>query len=141
MKFPTVLLVAPLLAAPAALSASGTPSPGRAAPAAVPYLCDGGGTAWIVYRGGGDYLHAAALVSFEGRNVEMRAAPALSGIRYRAETGAGGGVPLAWSLRGEQARLTESPAADAPAEGEREIARCVRLRGGAAPGQAVRTGH
>ena len=129
MKKIPVCLVAALLAIPAAVSASGTPSAGKAEPAVVPYLCDGGRTAGIVYRGGSDYLHASALVSFDGRSFEMRSAPTLYGVRYRGEAGDDGAAPLAWSLRGEEARLTESPAEDGHIQGEREIARCVRLRG------------
>ncbi len=141
MKPLPISLVAALLAFPAALSASGTPAPGKAEPAVVPYLCDGGRTAGVVYRGGSDYLHASALVAFDGRRFEMRSAPTLSGIRYRGDAGGDGAAALAWSLRGEEARLTESPAEDSYVEGEREIARCVRLRGALPADGEGRAGH
>lgn len=121
-----------LLILPAAVPGSGTPSSGPAEPAVIPYLCDGGRPAEIVYQSGSDYLHARALLTFDGRMVAMRAAPTLYGLRYRSEADAPGRPALAWSLRGEEARLTESPDEQSYAGGEREIARCVRRRGATA---------
>lgn len=121
-----------LLAAPALLFAASTPPPGKAGPAIVPYLCDGGRAASVVYESGSDYQHARALVTLDGRTLELRSAPTLYGVRYRAETAEEGTAPLAWSLHGEEARLTEAPDADSYAREERELARCIRVRGMAA---------
>jgi hypothetical protein len=101
----------------------------KSGPPTIPYLChDGrsydGREATVIYQNGSDYLHAKALVTYEGRTTEMRAAPALYGVRYRTEAQ----PAMAWSLRGEDAWLTESPDADGYTRQEREIARCIRLR-------------
>jgi hypothetical protein len=124
-----------LLATPAIVFSSGTPTVGKAEPATVPYLCSGGETATVIYESGSDYQHAKALVSFDGRTVEMRAAPTLYGVRYRAES-VEGGAPLAWSLRGEEAWLTEAPDDESYTRQEQALTRCIRLRG-ALPTQTV----
>ena len=138
MKPFSACAAAALLAAPAILPGSSTPAPGAAAPAVVPYLCDGGRTASVIYQSGSDYRHARALVTIDGRTLAMRAAPALYGVRYRGEAGAD--IPLAWSLRGEAARLSESPDEESYAGEERDLVRCVRLRGGV-PDEAHQAGH
>ena len=118
--------------------ASGPGPAGKAGPPIVPYLCSDGHTAEVIYRGGGDPRRARALVSHDGRTYDMRAAPALSGIRYR--TGDSQAPAVAWSLRGEQAVLSEAP--DGDARSERELLRCVRVRGApAGKGQAPRVHH
>ena len=122
-----------LLAIPSISFGSGTPPPGKAAPAIVPYLCSDGHTASVIYQGGSDYRLAKAVVSHEGRSFEMRAAPTLYGVRYRTAAAVEGESALAWSLRGEQAVLSEAPEADSYTRPERELLRCVRLRGAAAP--------
>ena len=122
-----------LLAAPSIAFGFNTPPAGKAAPPVVPYLCSDGHTANVIYESGNDYLHARALVDYDGRTLELRSAPTLYGVRYRTEEGSEGGAPLAWSLRGEQAVLSEAPEADSYTRAERELARCVRLRGAAAP--------
>ena len=124
---------AALLALPTIALGSGTPPAGKAAPPIVSYLCSDGLTADVVYRSGSDFGHARALVTHDGRTVELRAAPTLYGVRYRAE--AAEGPALAWSLRGEEAVLSEAPQADSYTRPERELLRCVRVRGGAAPGR------
>jgi len=129
MKPATASVAVALLATPSLLFGSSTPTPGKAAPAIVPYQCADGRSASVVYESGSDYLHARALVTFDGRTLEMRSAPTLYGVRYRSPAGAEGGSPLAWSLRGEEARLTESPDEESYAREEREIARCLRVRG------------
>ena len=65
----------------------------------------------------------------------MRAAPTLYGTRYRAD----GAPALAWSLRGDEGRLTESPDAMSYAGDEQELARCARVREGGAGAEA--SGH
>ena len=125
----TAALTVAVLAAPALAFASSTPPPAKAGPATVPYLCDGGRAASVVYESGSDYQHARALVTLDGQTLEMRSAPTLYGVRYRAEAGQDGASPLAWSLHGEEARLTEAPDEDSYARQERELARCIRVRG------------
>ena len=61
------------------------------------------------------------------RTFDLRAAPTLYGVRYRGE--ATSGPALAWSLRGEEAVLSEAPEADSYVRAERELLRCVRVRG------------
>ena len=121
---------AALCAGPAAVGASGTPAPRNSGPAPVNYRCSDGHNASVVYESGSDFQHAKATVTYEGRTIEMRAAPTLYGVRYRAEA-AQDGAPLAWSLRGEEGWLTESPDADSYTRQEQAIARCIRLRGAA----------
>ena len=140
MKPISACVAAAMLAFPAALIGSSTPAPGKAEPAIVPYLCADGRPASVVYESGSDYLHARALVTYYGRTVAMRSAPTLYGVRYRGQSGEDGAASLAWSLRGEQAWLTESPDEESYTREEREIARCVRLRGAAA-GTAANADH
>ena len=92
-------------------------------PAGIAYSCGDGRTARIFF-GGGDPTRAAARLEFDGREHEVRPAPAMSGLRYVSESG------LVWSAEGDSAvvgQLTQDPAAS---EAEREIARCTRLRDG-----------
>lgn len=116
------------LAIPTLVAGSGAPPP-KGAPAIIPYVCGDGQPANVIYLSGSDYRHAKAKVTYGGRTFELSAAPTLYGVRYRGE--AGEGAPLAWTLSGEQAWLTESPDADGYTRQERELARCVRLRGAA----------
>ncbi len=133
MKLPSVWIAATLVAIPSISYGSGTPPPGKAAPAIVPYLCSDGHTASVIYQSGSDFRLARAVVSHEGRSFEMRAAPTLYGVRYRTAAAVEGASALAWSLRGEQAVLSEAPEADSYTRPERELLRCVRVRGAAAP--------
>ena len=130
MKLASAGAALALLALPAIAFGFSTPPPGKSGPPVVPYLCNEGRQASVVYESGNDYIHARALVTIDGRTIEMRAAPALYGVRYRSE---GAGESLAWSLRGEQARLTESPDADGYTGEEHALADCVRLRGAPPP--------
>lgn len=120
-----------LMLLPSAATGSGGVRLGHTEPATVPYLCSDGATATVVYRGGSDFQHAEAMVSHDGRTFDLRAAPTLYGVRYRGE--AEGGPALAWSLHGEEAVLSEAPEADSYTRPERELLRCVRVRGAAAP--------
>jgi len=131
MRLSCILFAATLFAVPTIVSGYSSAPPPKAGPAIVPYLCNGGQPANVVYESGSDFIHAKALVTYDGRTVEMRAAPTLYGVRYRTDTSAEGGQPLAWSLRGEQALLTEAPADDSYTSEERALANCVRLRGAA----------
>lgn len=137
MRRSSAWIAASLLAIPSISFGSGTPPPGKAEPAIVPYLCSDGHTASVIYQSGSDFRLAKAVVSHEGRSFEMRAAPTLYGVRYRTAAPVEGGAPLAWSLRGEQAVLSEAPEADSYTRAERELLRCVRLRGAAAPAAAA----
>ena len=140
MKATSALLAAALLATPTLVVGSGAPSRGKAEPATIPYLCAGGAAASVVYESGSDYQHARALVTYDGRTVEMRAAPTLYGVRYRAAV-ADEGAPLAWSLRGEEAWLTEAPDDDSYTRQEQEVTRCTRLRGAMPMATASAEGH
>jgi len=115
-----------LLAIPAAVLGYADPPPGKSGPPVVPYLCDGGQEATAIYESGNNFQHATAKITYEGRTVELRAAPTLYGVRYRGEAESG---PLAWTLRGEEAWLTESPDEDSYAGEEPAIAHCMRVRG------------
>lgn len=109
-----------------------------AAPPTIPYMCADGHSASVIYEWGSDYTHARALVTYDGRTTEMRAAPTLYGVRYRAEA-ADGAPALAWSLRGDEGRLTRSPDAMSYTGDEQELARCARVREGGAGAEAA--GH
>ena len=135
MKRSSAWIAVILLGIPSLAFGSGTPTPGKVEPQTVPYLCSDGHTASVVYTHGSDYRLARAVVSHEGRSFEMRSAPTLYGVRYRTASAAEGGSRVAWSLRGEQALLTEAPSDDSYTRPERELLRCVRLRG-AAPAEA-----
>lgn len=126
MKRPYACAALALLSLPALAFGASTPPPGKAAPAIIPYVCADGSLASVVYEHGGDFHHARALITHDAHTVELRAAPALYGIRYR--TAAETEPTLAWSLRGEEAWLTESPDADGYTREEREVLRCVRQR-------------
>ncbi len=128
---PVWLAATILVAIPAIASAFSTPPPAKAGPAIVPYLCSEGVAASAMYENGSGSRHARALVTYRGETVALDQAPTLYGVRYRAASPSG--TTLAWSLRGEEAWLTESPDADGYTREERAIARCVRLRGAAAP--------
>ena len=128
MRHLSAWLAAAWLAVPSLALGSSTPTPGKAEPPVVPYECSDGRTATVIYRSGSDYRHATALVTYDGQTLEMRAAPTLYGVRYRSNAGGEDEPALAWSLRGEEARLTEAPEDDSYTGQEREIVRCVRLR-------------
>lgn len=106
-------------------------APVHTGPAIVPYLCGDGHVAEVVYDSGNDYVHARARVTYDGRTIEMTAAPTLYGVRYRGEAAAGA-TPLAWSLRGEEGVLSEAPTDMSYIAPEHELARCARVREGGA---------
>lgn len=116
------------------LSGFSTPSSG---PPVVAYSCGEGRPASVIYESGNDFLHAKALVTYDGRTIELEAAPTLYGVRYRSEGGEG--TPLAWTLRGEEGWLTEAPEEDSYTREERMIARCLRVR--SAGGDGHSEGH
>ena len=129
MRRSSAWLAAALAAVPSVAFGFNTPAAEETGPAVVPYLCSDGQTANVLYESGSDYLHARARIEHDGRTVELNAAPTLYGVRYRA---ASADSPiLAWSLRGEQAVLTEAPDADSYTREEHELLRCIRVRGGA----------
>ena len=129
MRLATAGALAALLSIPAIAFGYSGPTAVKSGPPVIPYLCDGGRTASVVYESGSNFQHAKAKVTLDGRTVELRSAPTLYGSRYR---GAGEtGTTLAWTLRGEQAWLTESPDEDSYAGEEQPLANCTRLRGAA----------
>jgi membrane-bound inhibitor of C-type lysozyme len=91
-------------------------------PAGLAYACSDGATARILYDGG-DPNRVPARLDLQGRQILLRPAPAMTGLRYEADGG------LVWWSQGDEARLSEA-AADGS---EREIARCTRVREGGAP--------
>lgn len=122
----TICCAALALLPVSAMAGASSPAPAKSGPPVIPYVCADGSLASVVYENGGDYLHARALVTHQDRTVELDAAPTLYGTRYR---GAGAeGAALAWTLRGEEAWLSESPDADGYARQESELIRCVRQR-------------
>ena len=141
MRSSTLFAVA-LMALPSIAVGSGTSPAGKAMPPVVPYLCSDGQAANVVYTSGNDFQHARAYVTHDGRTIALRAAPTLYGVRYRTASTAEAGPALAWSLRGEQATLSEAPEADSYTRPERELLRCVRLRGAlAADSHGTQEGH
>ncbi|MGZ8337135.1 MAG: hypothetical protein ACXWU1_10785 [Allosphingosinicella sp.] len=129
MRLPIACAALALLALPTLVSGSSGGGRVKSGPATIPYLCHDGQSydareAVVVYENGSDYLHAKAQVTYDGRTTEMRAAPTLYGVRYRTEAQ----PAVAWTLRGEDAWLTDSPDADGYTRPERQIARCIRLR-------------
>lgn len=127
MKTSSPLAITGLIGA--AFMLSGFAGGGRVSsgPAIVPYICEGGRPISAVYENGGDFLHAKVLITYDGRTSELGAAPTLYGIRYMGEGGEGG-QPLAWSLRGERAWLSEVTDAADVANPGRPIAQCIRQR-------------
>jgi len=140
MKLSSAPIALALLAVPSLAVALNTPTAEETGPPVVPYLCSDGHTANVVYESGNDYLHARARVEHEGHTYELDAAPTLYGVRYRAASAAEGGETLAWTLRGEQAVLSEAPDTDSYTRDEHELLRCIRLRG-AAPAAAGEHGE
>jgi transglutaminase-like putative cysteine protease len=140
-------MLRPLLLVPAFLALAGfSEGHGGGGPPVVPYVCNDGQPAQVVYEWGGDFLHARALVTLGGRTVEMKAAPTLDGLRYRSEAAAEGGAPLAWSVRGEEAILSAAPTEDSYAGEEQALAQCRRVREGGyaaahAEGHGGHSGH
>jgi membrane-bound inhibitor of C-type lysozyme len=89
-----------------------------AGPAGLPYACSDGRAARIFYDRG-DPNRAPARLELGGDTIVLMPAPAMSGLRYVADSG------LAWLAEGDEAVLSENGAG-----GEREIARCSRVRAG-----------
>jgi len=111
-----------------------------AGPAGLPYACADGRAARIHYDGG-DPNRMPARLSFDGREFEMAPDPAMSGLRYRSETGLAPGHGLVWSAEGDEAALIEVPLDPAATAGEREILRCARVREGETAPAEAHGGH
>lgn len=138
MRLASFGAAASALIAPAIALAFSGPTAVKSGPPVIPYLCDGGRPASVVYESGSDYRHARALVTLDGRTLELGAAPTLYGVRYRSE---GEAPALAWTLRGEQAWLTEAPDEESYAGEEHAVARCVRLRAATVAAEAHGDDH
>lgn len=95
-------------------------------PAGIPYACDGGKMARVLYVGGGYFPRAAARLLYDGRTIDLQATPPTFGLRYVSADGATGPVFI-WSTRGEDAWLREIDGPDPNAQA-RVIARCTRAR-------------
>jgi membrane-bound inhibitor of C-type lysozyme len=117
---PGVRAILPIPIIAASLAGCATHLEGHG-PGGMPYACSGGRTARVTYEGGGWFVRARARLLFEGRTIELEATPPTYGLRYASAHGEG--PVLVWTARGEEAWLTEL--ADG---GEREIARCTRIR-------------
>lgn len=102
-----------------------------AGPSGIPYACADGRAARVHFDGG-DPNRRPARLSFDGHDYEMAPDPAMSGLRYRSETGLAPGRGIVWTSEGEEAALIDVPADPASTEAEREIARCTRVREGEA---------
>lgn len=126
-----VLLLAPLTILPLAGCATAHEEHG---PAGIPYACAEGRIARISYEQGGWFVRARAHLLYNGRAIELEAAPPTHGLRY--VTGAHHqGPALVWSARGEEAWLAELGEDGAT---ERPLARCARVRdGGEAEAEAA----
>ena len=129
MRLSSAFAAVALLAAPTLVLGSGGGGRVKSGPPEIPYLCHddrgySGHEAIVVYEGGSDYIHAKARLTYNGQTTEFRAAPTLYGVRYRTEAE----PAVAWTLRGEEAFLTESPDAESYIGPERRIASCIRLR-------------
>jgi len=100
-------------------------------PGDLPYSCGDGHVARITYENGGWFVRAKAKLVWDGRTIHLQASPPTYGLRYVSADDAADPI-MVWTARGEDAWITEIPrsaAADAP---EREVARCTRVREGAA---------
>ena len=142
MKRSSAPIALALLAIPSAVFAFNNPGAAERGPAVVPYLCSDGHVANVVYESGNDYLHARVRIEHEGRSYDLRAAPTLYGVRYRTASASEGDETLAWTLRGEQAVLSEAPDADSYTREEHQLLNCIRIRGAApAAGETHGEGH
>jgi membrane-bound inhibitor of C-type lysozyme len=103
---------------------AGCAAPEAPGPAGIPYVCEGGATARIVYEGGGYYPRATARLTYQGRETRLAAVPPTYGLRYLSE-GGGAGPILIWSTRGEEAWLSQLDPGQAD---ERALDHCTRLR-------------
>ena len=121
----------------------------------IPYACANGKQALVAYEGGGYFPRARASLTYDGRETELSAVPPTYGLRYVSEGGEGGArheggeghegagareggenAPiLIWSVRGEEAWLTQL---DPGQTEEREIAHCTRVR---EEGQVAQEAH
>jgi hypothetical protein len=109
-------------------------------PSYVPYRCADGHMARLVYEHGGWFVKARASLAWDGRTIELQASPPTYGLRYVSADDAADPVMI-WTVRGEEAWLSEiarNAAPDAPA---RELAHCTRVREGAEAPAAAEGGE
>ena len=98
-------------------------------PRDIAYSCGDGHVARITYANGGWFVKARASLVWDGRTVELQASPPTYGLRYVSADDAADPVMI-WTVRGEEAWLSEIARNAAPDAPEREIARCTRVREG-----------
>ena len=101
-------------------------------PAGIPYACADGKAARIFYEGGGYFPRARARLLYDSRTIEMQATPPTYGLRYVSDAGGDNDPILIWSVRGEEAWLSELAPEQAE---ERELAHCTRQRAGGVPAE------
>ena len=126
MRGSAICAAAAMIGAAFLLSGYSGPTAVKSGPPVIPYLCDDGRPATAVYEHGGDYRYARVKLTYDGHTSELRAAPAVSGMRYVGEASGQSGHALAWSLRGEEGRIAEAQDGE-----DRPVARCVRVRSAA----------
>ena len=103
-----------------------------AAPARdIPYRCGDGHLARISYANGGWFVKARASLNWDGRTIALQASPPTYGLRYVSADDNADPI-LIWTARGEEAWIGEIARGAAPDAPEREVARCIRVREGAA---------
>lgn len=107
---------------PLLLAGCATAHHGEAGPAGIPYDC-GGLPVRAVYLDGGWTIRARAVLTYSGRTIELRAAPAAEGMLYQ---GVQDDREVYWQVSGEQAWLTEN------IDDGSNVSECVRVRDGAA---------
>lgn len=127
MKASAIFAAASLTGAAFLLSGFSGPTAVKSGPPVIPYLCEDGRPATAVYEHGGDYRYAKVKLTYDGHTTELRAAPAVTGMRYLSEADGEGGHALIWSVRGEEGHLAEAHDGE-----DRPLARCTRVRGAAA---------
>ncbi|MEA3013390.1 MAG: hypothetical protein QOD42_1935 [Sphingomonadales bacterium] len=101
-------------------------------PPEVPYACEAGGDARVIYRAGGGPVASRARVQHDRHLYELTVEPSENGLLY---VGTEGDSVVIWSVNGEMAILSVIPR-DAPAGAAPRGISCPRRRaanGGAAP--------
>jgi hypothetical protein len=95
-------------------------------PPGIPYACEAGGDARVIYRAGGGSVAPRARLHHDGHVYELTAEPSQYGLRY---VSADAGAILVWSVNGETAMLS-TIARDAPADAAAHEISCPRRRDG-----------
>lgn len=100
-------------------------------PGDLPYACGDGRIARITYENGGWFYRARASLAWDGRNLHLRGTPTDFGLRYVSADETADPI-VVWTVRGEEAWIGEIARSDPAGAPGREVARCTRVREGAA---------